>query len=167
MATEFERDREERLAIKQETKSALRLGIFALLAVVLCTALARYIAIGVTLPPKARETLFGIFILAIIMIMVAILAIRKTIYYSSRLIRDDFTLTQVLRKWRTIDRILISITGVIPVMGLLLTWMGLPFSRTWFIFLVSALLLIILMPMAIKVRGKLMILRDQNPSLDI
>lgn len=145
----------------------MRLGLIALLAVALCTALARFITIGVMLPPKTRETLFGIFILAIIMIMVAILAARKTIYYSSRLIRDDFTLTQVLRKWKTIDRTLISITGVIPVMGLILTWLGLPFSRTWFIFLVSALLLIILMPMDIKVRGKLMILRDQNPNLNI
>ena len=167
MATEFERDREERRAIKKETKPALRLGLIALLAVALCTALARFITIGVMIPPKTRETLFGIFILAIIMIMVAILAARKTIYYSSRLIRDDFTLTQVLRKWKTIDRTLISITGVIPVMGLILTWLGLPFSRTWFIFLVSALLLIILMPMDIKVRGKLMILRDQNPNLNI
>lgn len=167
MATEFERDREERRAIKKETKPALRLGLIALLAVALCTALARFITIGVMIPPKTRETLFGIFILAIIMIMVAILAARKTIYYSTRLIRDDFTLTQVLRKWKTIDRTLISITGVIPVMGLILTWLGLPFSRTWFIFLVSALLLIILMPMDIKVRGKLMILRDQNPNLNI
>ena len=145
----------------------MRLGLIALSAVALCTALARFITIGVMIPPKTRETLFGIFILAIIMIMVAILAARKTIYYSTRLIRDDFTLTQVLRKWKTIDRTLISITGVIPVMGLILTWLGLPFSRTWFIFLVSALLLIILMPMDIKVRGKLMILRDQNPNLNI
>lgn len=167
MTTEFERDREERQAIRRYTRPAIRVGIFALITVAVCTLLSRFITPEPLLSPRNLETLFGIVVLVITLIMITILAARKTVYYSSRLIREDMTIADVLRKWNTVDIVLISITETIPVLGMALTWAGLPFARTWFIFLVSALLLVILMPMGIKVRGKLMILRENHPDLNV
>ena len=167
MTTEFERDREERLAIRKHTRPGIMVGLMSLVTVAVCTLLARFISPEPTMSARTLETLFGIVVLVIIMIMVAILAVRKTVYYSSRIIKGEMSVADVLRKWNTIDIILISATETIPLLGLALTWLGVPFSRTWFIFLVSALLLVILMPMGIKVRGKLMILRQHHPDLGV
>jgi len=167
MTTEFERDREERRAIRVHTRPAILVGLSALVTVAVCALLSRFITMEPLLSNRSLENIYGIVVLVIILIMVAILAVRKTVYYSSRLIREDMSIADVLRKWRTIDIILIAATEIIPLLGLALTWMGVPFGRTWFIFLVSALLLIILMPMGIKVRGKLMILRQHHPDLNV
>ncbi|MDY0296315.1 MAG: hypothetical protein RB296_03265 [Acidobacteriota bacterium] len=166
MTTEFERDREERQAIRLHTRPAIRAGVSALLIVALCALLSRLIAPEPLFPARTLESLFGISVLVIILIMVIILAARKTVYYSSRLVRDDMTISELLRRWNRIDLILIGITTTIPLIGLALTWFGIPFARTWFIFLVSALLLVILLPMGIKVRGKLLILRQHHPDLN-
>ncbi|MBN1196350.1 MAG: hypothetical protein JXA62_03000, partial [Candidatus Aminicenantes bacterium] len=160
MTTEFERDRQERQAIRRYTRPALIVGISALITVAVCALLARFITPGPFLSPRNLENFFGIAVLVITLIMIIILAVRKTVYYSSRLIRENMTIEDVLRKWNSVDIVLIGITETIPLLGVALTWLGIPFARTWFIFLVSALLLVILMPMGIKVRGKLMILRE-------
>ncbi|HDP93833.1 MAG TPA: hypothetical protein ENN40_00550 [Candidatus Aminicenantes bacterium] len=166
MTTAFERDREERQAIRRYTRPALLVGISALITVVVYALLARLITPEPLFSPRKLETLFSIVVLVITLIMIVILAVRKTVYYSSRLIREGMNIDDVLRKWNTVDIVLIGITETIPLLGLALTWIGVPFARTWFIFLVSALLLVILMPMGIKVRGKLMILRQQHPDLN-
>ena len=141
------------------------IGIAAMVATIVYALMAKYIAIDLGLSQKLREDLYGILVLVIILIMIAILAVRKTIYYSPKLIKDEYNLTQVLEKWRTIDIILIAVAEAIPLLGLIITWVGLPFERTWFIFLTSILLLFILMPMSIKVRSKLSILRKQHPNI--
>lgn len=165
MITTYEREAEERRIIKKETRVSMIIGIAAMVATVVYALMAKYIAIDLGLNQKLREDLYGILVLVIILIMIAILALRKTIYYSPKLIKDEFNLTQVLEKWRTIDIILIAVAEAIPLLGLIITWMGLPFERTWFIFLTAILLLFILMPMSIKVRSKLSILRKQHPNI--
>jgi hypothetical protein len=103
--------------------------------------------------------------LIVIVLMIMILGIRRTIYYSSRFIKEDFTLTDVLRKWRTIDIMLLATAEIIPLCGLVLTWLGMPFNRTFHFFVAGAALVIILMPVPIKVRSKLGILRKTHSNL--
>jgi hypothetical protein len=81
------------------------------------------------------------------------------------MIKEGDTLTQILRKWRQIDIILMAVGETIPILGLIITWLGMPFARTGFIFLVSAILMIILMPVGIKIRSKLDILRRHIPGI--
>jgi len=131
-------------------------------SVVLYALLASLLKIDLGVPKEPRETIYSILIAVIIVVMIVILSVRKTIYFSPRIVKEDFTLTQVLRKWRVIDTILLAMAESIPLIGLLLTWMGIPWERTWFIFLVSILLIIILMPVGIKVRSKLNYIRKYN-----
>ncbi len=165
MITTYERELEERRIIKKETRLSMIVGICALISTAIYALLAKYITIDLDLDPKLREDLYGILVLVIILIMIGILAMRKTIYYSPKLIKDEFNLTQILEKWRTIDIILIAIAETIPLLGMIITWIGLPFERTWFIFLTAGLLMFILMPMSIKMRSKLSILRNQHPNI--
>jgi hypothetical protein len=119
----------------------------------------------VDLPHKLREDIYGVLIFVIILVMIGTLTARKTLYYSPRLIKEEYDLTEVLKKWRTIDIILLAAADTIPAIGLVVTILGVPFERTWFIFLTAALLMIILIPMGIKVRSKLSILRKQHPDI--
>ena len=105
------------------------------------------------------------FILAIVLLFIAILGIKRTIYYSPKFIKDNFTLTQVLQKWKIIDMILLAAAELIPLCGLALAFLGMPFDKTFHFFLGSALLMIILIPMGIKVRSKLSILRKHFPGI--
>jgi len=141
------------------------IGICALISTVIYALLAKFVPIDLGLPTKLREDIYGVLVLVIILIMIAILGARKSIYYSPRLIKDEFDLPQVLAKWRILDITLIALAETIPLLGLVITWLGLPFERTWFIFLTAGLLMIILMPMGIKVRSKLSILRQQHPNI--
>lgn len=165
MITTYERELEERKIIKKETRTSMIVGIAAMIATAIYALLAKYITLDLGISAKLQEDLYGILVLVIILIMIGILAVRKTIYYSPRLIKDEFNLTQVLEKWRTIDIVLIAVAETIPLLGLIITWLGLPFDRTWFIFLTAGILMIILMPMSIKVRSKLSILRKQHPNI--
>ena len=94
--------------------------------------------------------------------VVVVLAIRKTIYYSGRIIKDDFTLIQVLQKWKKIDIILIAVGESIAVMGLLISLLGMPIGRTFHFFITSTLVILIIMPINWKVRDKLRILNNQR-----
>ena len=75
-----------------------------------------------------------------IVLIIVVLAVRKTIYFSPRLVREDFTLTALLQRWRTIDIILLSFAELIAMFGLVITLLGMPFART-FHFFVSGFLL--------------------------
>ncbi len=165
MLTTYERELEERRIIKKETRISMIIGISALVSTVIYALLAKYITIDLGLAPKLREDIYGVLVLVIILIMIGILGARKSIYYSPKLIKDEYSLTQILEKWRTLDIILIAVAEIIPLLGLVITLLGLPFERTWFIFLTAGLLMIILMPMGVKVRSKLSILRNQHPNI--
>ena len=165
MITKYEKELNEREIIKRETKASLLVGIACLVSTLIYALMARYVKIEVDIGQNLRENIYGVLIFVIILIMIAILAARKTLYYSPKFIKEDFTLTQVLEKWRIIDIILMAVAETIPILGLIVTFLGMPFERTWFIFLTSGLLMIILMPMGIKVRSKLEILRKQHPHI--
>ena len=160
MTRDYKKEIEEREIIKRETRPTIFIAIALMVSTMIYGALAYFVKIDLGIPKEARETIYWILIFIIILILIAILSVRKTIYFSPRHIREDFTLKQGLEKWRTFDIILLALAESIPILGLLLTWMGIEWNRTWFIFLVSILLMIILTPMPIKVRSKLTYVRQ-------
>ena len=165
MLTDYARRHEERQLIKQETRTTLVIGLVMLLLSVIYGLAAYWIKIEPTLSAALQEKIYGIVNLAVVMLLIVILALRKTIYYSPRFIREDFTLAQVLTRWRHIDIVLLVTSEVIPLCGLTLTFLGIPFDRNFHFFLVSALLIVILMPVGIKVISKLSILRKHFPEI--
>jgi hypothetical protein len=155
MITQYERSLEERKIIKAETKNTIKISV-AMMFSVLCMALVAYfVKTKPILSRNALEGLWNIFNIVIVMLTVIILAVRKTIYYSPKIIKEDFTLTQILRKWRTLDLILIAVAEIIPIMGLVISFLGMSFSYTYHYFVASGLLMVILMPIGLKVRSKL------------
>jgi hypothetical protein len=166
MITGIEKIREERKLIKQETRITIIISLALLVSVGIYALLAYFIKIR---PPlmdnELLEKVYGIVNLIVIMMMVIILGIRRSIYYSPRFIREDFTLTQVLQRWRIIDIILLAVAETIPICGMVISFLGMPFNRTFHFFLASALVMIIIMPGGLKVRSKLGILRKTHPDL--
>jgi mannose/fructose/N-acetylgalactosamine-specific phosphotransferase system component IIC len=106
------------------------------------------------------ENIFIILNIFVILLLIAILSIKKTIYYSKRLIKEGSNLEQVLQQWRKVDIILILTVQIIPVIGLSINIFGMEFRRTTHFFIASFLLVVMLMPMGIKVRSKLRLLKD-------
>jgi len=156
---------EERKIIKQETKTTIMICLCVLGLTVILGVAASFIKIEPTMKEKALEKIYGIVNLGIIMLLIAVLAIRKTIYYSPKLIRHDFSIPQVLVKWRIIDLWLLIISEIIPISGLVMTFLGMPFDRNSHFFVASGILIILLTPFGIKVRSRLSILRQHFPDI--
>jgi len=165
MTTDYAKRIEERKIIKKETKKTIIFGICLLILSGAFAAVAYFIKAEAGMTADSLENVYGFVNIFVVMLMIGILAVRKTIYYSPKFIKEDFTLTQVLKKWRSIDIVLLSISEVIPISGLIMTFLGMPFDRNFHFFLTSGLLIIILMPMGIKVRSKLSILRKHFPDI--
>lgn len=165
MIKDYKKDQEERSLIKTETRTPRIIALYMLLSVAVLALLAYYVRIDFKIKQNLRENIYWALIFIIVLILIVILSIRKTIYYSPKFIRDDDSLIQILKKWKRIDIFLLTIGEIIPVLGLLITWLGMPFERTGFIFLVSSILMVILMPVGIKVRSKLDILRKHHDGI--
>lgn len=162
MLPDFKKDQEERSLIKTETRTARTIALYMLASIALLALAACLVKIDFHIKPELRENVYWALIFIIVLILIVILSVRKTIYYSPKFIKDGDSLVEILRKWKKIDIFLLSVGAIIPILGLLITWLGLSFERTGFIFLVSAILMVILMPVGIKVRGKLDILRKHH-----
>lgn len=165
MVTEFEKRAEERRLIKKETRRPIRIGFYLLGVVIMLAVLVNVIPIKPLMTDDELTTITNILSLVAVMMMIIILAVRKTIYYSPRFVPEDFTLLQVLKKWQTIDIVLMGISLCIVILGVVITVMGMPFSRTFHFFVASGLLMPILMPIGIKMKGKLDILRQTHPNV--
>lgn len=162
MTTQYERRLEERRIIKAETKNTLIISL-VMLCSVFCMALAAYfIKNKPSLSRSSLEDIWTILNIVIVIMTVIILAVRKSIYYSPKIIKEDFTLTQILEKWRTLDFILLALAEIIPILGLIISLLGMPFSWTYHYFVAPALLMIILMPIGLKVRSKLTVLKKHT-----
>ncbi len=156
---------EERKIIKQETKTTIMICLCVLGLTAILGVAAFFIKIEPTMKQEALEKIYGIVNLGIIMLLIAVLAIRKTIYYSPKLIRHDFSIPQVLAKWRIIDLWLLIVSEIIPISGLAMTFLGMPFDRNRHFFVASGILIILLTPFGIKVRSRLSILRQHFPDI--
>lgn len=165
MTTEIEKRYEERKQIKKETKITILIGL-AMMSSMAAFALAAYfIKTKPAMENDALRNSYDMLNLIVIVLMVVILGIRRSIYYSPRFVKEEFNLTQVLQKWRAIDILLMAVAEIIPICGLVITLMGMPFERTFHFFLGGAILMVILIPFGIKVRSKLSILRKTHTNL--
>ncbi|MCU0276015.1 MAG: hypothetical protein MUF02_04030 [Acidobacteria bacterium] len=153
MLAEFEKQKIERELIRKESRLTMIVSL-ALLASIAAYALIAYLVGGGWQTPKVVRDGWGVLNIVAIMLIIAVLAVRKTIYFSPRLVRDDFTLTALLKRWQTIDIVLLAIAELIGIFGLVITLLGMPFARTFHFFVAAFLLTMINMPISFKVRDK-------------
>jgi len=161
----YKKRAEEQDIIKQETRTSMIIGGAILLSTIMYGLIAYFIPFRQLIKSETLDILWGIASIFVVLMMIIILALRKTIYYSPKIIQPNFTIQQVLEKWRTIDIIFLAAAETIPVCGLILCFLGIPFDKNMHFFVGAALLIIILMPMGIKVRSKLSILREHFPEI--
>jgi hypothetical protein len=154
MLAEFEKQKQERALIHQESRVTMIVSL-SLLASIAAYTLIAYL-FGSNRPPvKAVNDVWNIFSIVSVMLIIIVLAVRKTIYFSPRLVKEDFNLTALLRRWRTIDFVLLAFAEVIAIMGLVISLMGMPFARTFHFFVGGFLLTMINMPISFKVKDKI------------
>ena len=165
MTTEIEKRYEERKQIRKETKITIFIGLAMMSSMAMFALVAYLIKIKPVMENDALKNTYDMLNLIVIVLMVVILGIRRSIYYSPRFVKEEFNLTQVLQKWRSIDILLMAVAEIIPICGLVITFMGMPFERTFHFFLGGAILMVILIPVGIKVRSKLSILRKTHTNL--
>jgi F0F1-type ATP synthase membrane subunit c/vacuolar-type H+-ATPase subunit K len=165
MTTEIEKRYEERKQIKKETKITILIGVAMISSMAVFALAAYFVKTKPALDKNALQNTYDMLNLIVIVLMVVILGIRRSIYYSPRFVKEEFNLTQVLQKWRTIDILLMAVAETIPICGLVITLMGMPFEKTFHFFLGGALLMVILIPVGIKVRSKLSILKKTHTNL--
>ena len=162
MLADFEKQQIEMEHIRRESRLTLIISLAMLSSIVIYTlvaylvpALAQSPAAGTLTAGKAVRDAWSVLNIVAIMLIIAVLAVRKTIYFSPRLVRDDFTLDALLQRWRTIDIILLSLAELIAIFGLVITLLGMPFQRTFHFFVAGFLLALINLPVTFKVRDKI------------
>lgn len=160
---EYAKQIENRKLIKQETKMSIRIALGMLGVCIVCGLVAYFIKAKTILTTSQQESFYGIANLIVILIFILIIAIRRTVYYSPRFIHEDYTLQQVLLQWRKIDIGLMIIAILIPLIGVVMTFLGFPFQQTSHLFIGPGILMFLLMPLGIKVRSRLSILREHFP----
>lgn len=162
MLADFEKQQIEMEHIRRESRLTMIIAL-AMLGSIAIYALVAYLysasgpsaAAGTLAARKAVRDAWNILNIVAIMLIIAVLAVRKTIYFSPRLVRDDFTLGALLQRWRTIDIILLSLAELIAVFGLVITLLGMPFRQTFHFFVAGFLLALINLPVTFKVRDKI------------
>jgi hypothetical protein len=154
MISEFEKQKQERELISRESRITMVFSLALLFSIVIY-GLVAYLYRTPLRFSKAVYDAYGILNIAAIVLVIVVLAVRKTIYFSPRLVSENFSLTELLRRWRSIDIILLSFAELIAVFGLVITLLGMPFVRTFHFFVAAFLLAMILMPINWKVRDKI------------
>lgn len=165
MIEAYAKDIEERRIISELTRPGRKLAVVMQLinlamAVIACTLkLDLGIDLNLVYSDESLLNLNGLLMLVIILVMISILAARRTLYYSPRRIHEEDTLVTILGKWNKIDSMLMKSALIIPFLSMAITLLGFPFDRTVYIFIGSAILFVILMPVGIKTRSRIQILR--------
>ncbi|HNX97515.1 MAG TPA: hypothetical protein PKK12_07540 [Candidatus Aminicenantes bacterium] len=154
MQTDYAKKTVEDRLVRQFSHPTMIFSLATLASVVIYAAAAYFLS-GHRPLTQAVKDAWGILNIVSIMVIIVVLAIRKTIYFSSRLIREPFTLPELLKRWRVIDIVLISLAELVALLGLVITVLGMPFANTFHYFVSSFLLIMILMPIAWKVHDKL------------
>jgi hypothetical protein len=154
MLAEYEKQKLERELIRKESRLTMTFSL-SLLASIVIYSLIAYALKTSFLISKGVKDAWGVLNVVAVVLIIVVLAVRKTIYFSPRLVKEDFTLTALLQRWRTIDIVLLSFAEAIAIFGLLITLLGMPFARTFHFFVSAFLLTMILMPIPWKVRDKI------------
>jgi len=152
--TDYAKKTAEDRLVRQFSHPTMIFSLVTLASVVIYAAIAYFLSGHRSLTQAVKDA-WGILNIVSIMVIIVVLAIRKTIYFSSRLIKEPFTLPELLRRWRVIDIVLISLAEMVALLGLVITVLGMPFANTFHYFVSSFLLIMILMPIAWKVHDKL------------
>lgn len=153
--------------IKDDTKKTILISLSMVLSVIIYALISIFLTKNhnfriIQLKPEELHTIFNILNILAIMMVVVILAVRKTIYYSPRFVKDNMSLKQIMGTWKSLDLILLTLGEAISILGLIITFLGIPFSRSFHFFVTSILVILIIMPVNWKVRDKLKILENQR-----
>ncbi|MEN8152706.1 MAG: hypothetical protein ABFR75_01675 [Acidobacteriota bacterium] len=167
MSSDYKNFTENNKIIKEETKKTVLISIAMLISIVIYALISYFIGSKngikfIEIDKKTIKLIFDVLNVLAITMVISVLTIRRTIYYSTKFIKDDFNIKQILSKWRTLDIILLSIGESIALLGLTITILGMPFARTFHFFITSALVILIIMPINWKVRDKLRNLNFQR-----
>jgi uncharacterized membrane protein (DUF485 family) len=154
MIAEFEKQKVEREIIRKESRLTMTISLAQLVSIVVY-ALIAYWRGGGWHTAKAVRDAWSVLNIVAILLIIMVLAVRKTIYFSPRLVHEDFTLGALLQRWRTIDIVLLACAEMMGIFGLVITLLGMPFARTFHFFVGAFLLTMILMPIAWKVKDKI------------
>ncbi len=152
---EFEKRMHEHEIIVRESRVSLIIAMALLVSVAIYAGIARFVHVRPVLPFPTVYTLWQVFNIIAVVVSILVLAVRRTIYFSPRLIPEGATLTDLLLRWRAIDIVLMSLAEAVAILGLIVTLLGMPFGRTFHFFVAGFLLILILMPIPWKVRDKL------------
>lgn len=154
MITEYEKRKNERGIILKECRVTLIISL-SMVCSVFVWALIAYLIRTPSYVSRSIQDIWGIFNVIAIVVVIVVLGVRRTIYFSPRLFKGEGDIVLILRKWRIIDLVLLSSAELIALLGLAATLMGMPFGRTFHFFVCGFLLVMILMPIPWKVRDKL------------
>ena len=154
MLAEFEKQKQEMALIRQESRITMIVSLSLLVSIVIY-GLVAYLHKGSFHFSKGVYNAYNILNISAIVLVIVVLAVRKTIYFSPRLVNEDFSLAALLQRWRSIDIILLAFGELIALSGLVITLLGMPFVRTFHFFVAAFLLTMILMPITWKVRDKI------------
>jgi hypothetical protein len=163
--TEYQKQIEERKIIKEETRTTILMSVSLLIEILILGVVSYFLKSKQTLSTDLLENIRNMSSLGAVLLLISILWVRRTLYYSPRFIKEGFTLTQVLRVWRSIDLTLMAITELLPICGLVLSLLGAAFDQIFHFFVGGAIMIVLLTPMGIKVRSKLSILRETFPGI--
>lgn len=167
MNFDYDNFTENNAIIKRETRTTVLISLSMVASIIIYALISYYFTETIKTPiieisPTLLNTIFNVLNIVAIFMVVIVLAVRKTIYYSQRIIKEDFTLIQILLKWKKVDIVLIAVAESISVMGLIISFLGMPIGRTFHFFVTSILVILVIMPINWKIRDKLRILNHQR-----
>ncbi len=165
MGIDFEKRKQERGIILRECRLTLRISL-GMVASVGVFGLIAFLLKNRPYPSQALQDLWGIFNVIAIFVVIVVLAVRRTIYFSPRWFKSDLELPAILARWRTIDLILLAGAETIALLGLMISVLGMPFGRTFHFFVSAFLVTMILMPIPWKVSDKLRYFEKFSGMLD-
>lgn len=153
--------------IKDETKKTIIISLMLVFSVLIYAMISIFLSNSknfrlLNLNKEELKNIFNILNIAAILMVIIILTIRKTIFYSNRFIKDGMSLKEILMVWRSLDLLLLVFGESIALLGLVITLMGVPFGRSFHFFVTSILVILIIMPVNWKIRDKLKILEQHR-----
>ncbi len=163
--TDYQKQIEERKIIKDQTRTTILLSVSILIEILILGVLSYFLKSKQTLPSDLLDKIRDMSGLGAVLLLIIIFWVRKTLYYSPRFIKEDFTLIQVLQVWSKIDLMLMAITELLPICGFVLSLLGVAFDQIFHFFVGSAVMIVLLTPLSIKVRSRLSILRETFPGI--
>lgn len=155
----------EGLLIAQKMGGALRLGRILLLFHGIMAVLSWLLPPLLPQDGATVHNIYGGVNFMVIIHLIVVFSLRKTIYMSRRTVPDGTALHEVLERWNRLDQRFLFSTTLIPLSGFAAHMLGLAWPQLWHLFLTALFFTLMLIPMGIKVRSRLGMLRHLHPNL--